>query len=110
VPAHHLDEHQLAELGQHTLATGAFLPRLLHGKLDEGRKSSTVVPLRHHHRRKGLEQGVEGLRVAGEETAHNVARGTVVASQVKNERQLPFARLLHWAAHGGIRAHSRFAG
>ena len=75
VAAHHLDEHQLRELGKHRLAPGALVPALLDRHVHQARQPAPA-PLRHrgvHDSWQRGEQRVERAGVAAEKAADEAA-------------------------------------
>ena len=103
ISAHHIDEHQFAQLGQHGFAAGALVCRFRDRKADEiADPARTVVASisRLDHRRQRFQQGIERPGVAGEIAADQLGRtrpGTVVDA----ERLWPAAAMSSTSGVGG---------
>src|SRR5215472_7122070 len=85
MPAHHLDEHQLAEFGEDAFAAGALVRRFLERKTDELAEPACVTVLgisSLDHGRQILEQRIERPRIAGEIAADDPGRGSPVTADV----------------------------
>ena len=88
--AHHLDEHQLAQLRQHALAAGALVRLIRPGEADELAEPRGIAARGASgldDRRQVVEQRIERLGVAGEEAADQLHRGRPALADAAEERQ-----------------------
>src|SRR5262245_50340648 len=95
--ANDLDEHQLAQLGEHALAASALFGRFHHRHTNELMnyltKQARVAVMRAarlNDWRQIVKEGIERLGVAGKEPAYEPARRSI-SVKVDEERQLASA-------------------
>src|SRR5262249_11231837 len=91
MPANYLDEHQLAQFGEHAFASGALVGRFHHRHADELAKPALIATLRDaglDDRWQIVEERIERLSVAGKEAADEPGGSRSVSPKVDEEGQL----------------------
>src|SRR5262249_95659 len=86
-----LDEHQLAQLGEHALPPRALLSRFHPRKMNELVEPGRIIPLAvpgFDDAWQVVEERIERLRIAGEESADKLGRDRPVAAVGDGEWQL----------------------
>lgn len=90
MPANNLDEHQLAQFGQHAFTAGALVRRFHHRHADELAKPASVAALRVaglDDRRQIVEQRIERLGIASKVAADELGRDRPIAAVADDERR-----------------------